>query len=780
MDDYQDQKQQQARHPMHPLAEETGIERSNSRTGASSRPIISAPLESHVQAPQAEFAAATLFPRTEFPASALEDFEDFSRPDTPGGLDDNPFYNYHSSGLASPLSFNHYRNSYGEDHENSPAFSDTELPTGTFAPFRKTLAEDEEQPEGLPPELPTPDDEHENPLEAVERGRSIVNGLGIRTAAESQQRPATPFPAETTLNLFESPTITFHSQGSPLKIPDTPSSAGVRLLASRSRFNSKAADHAQDAEQAGPDALALHKMLSIRDIQQHRPRRDSLTSDPEVTALDLRFVRRLLRQLLKRDQVPHARAWEEHLSGILYRAAKSVRHDPRLAGDSMDVRTYIKIKKIPGGTPKDSEYVDGIVCSKNVLHKRMIRKKNNPRVMLLSMALEYQRPDSVHRPDASQLMSLEPILQQERDYLKKMVDRIVAQRPHIVLVEKNVSGLALEYLHNAKVAVARNVKPSVMQAVSRATQSDIIASMDRLAMEPRIGRCGLFRIQTFDHSAIPDRRKTIMRFEGCHRELGATILLRGGSLVTLRKIKNITKFMLLVASNLRLESTLFHDEHVSLSNDPLNVLSPAGRMTSRDQLRVNQLELPSEGQELSKIIRKTVQPFKSNIISISPFTMIPPPHAFVQMEEEDAHLSALRQQRTDEEAEDILLSETVSQRSTTSIENGETLSSVPSSATSLSESCLNSLSSSTSSTASTAFDDQVLPPSGIARTLSEHSILSTLPKSQDALGMLQKNPAKAVHSLAEISAQLEVAEDRHAEVLNVRSLSQMDYIANLT
>ena len=760
----EDDQEQHPSHSMHPLAEETTLERIPSRTHNLARPFISAPLESQVRAPQAEFAAATLFPRAEFPAPADDDMDNLSRPDTP--IDDEHafFQQYHGSPFAT--------NGYTSPFEDSPVFSDShELATGTFAPFRKTLAEDEEQPEGLPPELPTPDTEQENPMESVAFSDQAMPGLGIVTTT-TDGRPATP--AALRLDHSNSPSVTLGSDHSPINLPDTPSSTSQRLnlLRSRSRLNSRATEEGVPAllhdQTPGVDSSALHRMLSIRNMQHQRSRRDSLTSDPELTAMHLAFSRRLLRQLLDRDQVPHPKAWEEHLTGILYRAARSVRNDPRSSGDSIDVRDYIKIKKIPGGSPKDSEYVDGVVCSKNVLHKKMTRKKINPRVMLLAMALEYERPNSTHRPDAPQLMSLEPILQQEKEYLRKMVDRIIAQRPHIVLVEKNVSGLALDFLLEANVAVVRHVKPSVMQAVARSTQADIITSMDRLAMEPKIGRCAQFCIQTFDHSSIPSRRKTIMRFEGCHRELGATIILRGGSMDTLRKVKNIAHFMLMVGASIRLETSLFRDEHIETLEDPSDQslgygLPNYGHIISDDPSVLN------ESEKLSKLIKNTVQPFRINILSISVFTMLPPPHSFVQMEAEDDKLSSLRQQYADQEAEDIVRSETASRRSVTPdvVESPPAFleATMPAESPSTGETLVD--------TAIQASSDRPMSPTkGLCLSLPEDTptadVVNIEEQNKDALALVEANPMRVDHSLVEIESKIEVAEDRHAEALNVR------------
>jgi 1-phosphatidylinositol-3-phosphate 5-kinase len=40
-------------------------------------------------------------------------------------------------------------------------------------------------------------------------------------------------------------------------------------------------------------------------------------------------------------------------------------------GDHLDVREYVKVKRIPGGNVIGSHYVDGVVFTKNVAHKKV-------------------------------------------------------------------------------------------------------------------------------------------------------------------------------------------------------------------------------------------------------------------------------------------------------------------------------------------------------------------------------------------------------------------------
>ncbi len=57
----------------------------------------------------------------------------------------------------------------------------------------------------------------------------------------------------------------------------------------------------------------------------------------------------------------------------------------------MDVRNFVNIKKISGGNRNESTIVGGVVFSKNVAHKDMKTKIENPRILLLQCAIAYQR-----------------------------------------------------------------------------------------------------------------------------------------------------------------------------------------------------------------------------------------------------------------------------------------------------------------------------------------------------------------------------------------------------
>ncbi|KAF3480644.1 1-phosphatidylinositol-3-phosphate 5-kinase FAB1 [Arthroderma uncinatum] len=295
----------------------------------------------------------------------------------------------------------------------------------------------------------------------------------------------------------------------------------------------------------------------------------------ELNKASLDHVRKLLHQQLRDTSVPNFQSWETALLPILLKATDDVEPDVQ-RGDDMDIRHYVKLKKIPGGRPSDTAYVSGLVFTKNLALKSMPRNISNPRILIVTFALEYARQQQ-------HFMSLEPVIRQEREFLENLVNRIAALGPNLLLVTKHVSGLALQLLEQANIATVCNVKESVIEAVSRCTQTRIITSLDRLAASPSsTGHCVSFDLKTYVHGG---RKKTYMYISGCPKELGCTIVLRGANNDVLMKIKRITEFMVYVVYNLKLETCLMRDEFAKIPSSPSNMAGSGQKKGQQAELQ---------------------------------------------------------------------------------------------------------------------------------------------------------------------------------------------------
>ncbi|XP_068663153.1 putative 1-phosphatidylinositol-3-phosphate 5-kinase FAB1C isoform X2 [Aristolochia californica] len=258
--------------------------------------------------------------------------------------------------------------------------------------------------------------------------------------------------------------------------------------------------------------------------------------------------------------------WLEIVSSLAWQAANFMRPDTSRGG-SMDPGNYVKVKCMASGDPCESTLIRGVVCTKNVKHKRMTSQYRNPKLLLLGGALEYQRVPN-------QLSSMDTLLQQEIDHLKMTVAKIEAHRPNVLLVEKSVSSYAQEYLLAKEISLVLNVKRPLLERIARCTGAQIIPSIDNLA-SARLGHCEVFHVEKVaeEISAAnqPNKRstKTLMFFEGCPRRLGYTVLLRGKSLEKLKKVKHVVQYAVFAAYHLSLETSFLADEGASLPKVPL-------------------------------------------------------------------------------------------------------------------------------------------------------------------------------------------------------------------
>src|SRR5690606_1835108 len=133
--------------------------------------------------------------------------------------------------------------------------------------------------------------------------------------------------------------------------------------------------------------------------------------------------------------------------------------------------------------------------------------------------LEFQR--------TARFSTFDSLLQQEREYLKIVESKIVALRPHVFVVERTVSRLALEFLLENNLTLILNVKPHLIRSIARVTRTCILPSTGDIPVGRSVsvagptynsgeapsvvGYCGRFYLKSYKESW---GRKTLLFFEG--------------------------------------------------------------------------------------------------------------------------------------------------------------------------------------------------------------------------------------------------------------------------
>lgn len=255
-----------------------------------------------------------------------------------------------------------------------------------------------------------------------------------------------------------------------------------------------------------------------------------------------------LAQLLRSENLDES--WSKTLIPLCARVANTLSPE-MLEIEQMDIRSYINFKKVPLGLRSDSVIIRGGVLTKNVVHKDMATDIQEARILLLQCPIVYQREEGKYD-------TIETLLLQERESLKKAIGRIRSLNPNVILVHKNVSGIAQDMLRKYNITLVIDVKLSALKRLARCLQCDIVQSIGSNIGRPKIGICDSFYIKNFTNDT--GTTKTLMFVETKANPRGCTVLLRGADYAELVRVKRVASFLLFARYNWRFELSFLLNE----------------------------------------------------------------------------------------------------------------------------------------------------------------------------------------------------------------------------
>ncbi|OUC47991.1 T-complex protein 1, gamma subunit [Trichinella nativa] len=193
----------------------------------------------------------------------------------------------------------------------------------------------------------------------------------------------------------------------------------------------------------------------------------------------------------------------------------------------IDIKRFVRIEKIPGGSLSDSELLKGVVLNKDVLHPKMRRYIKNPRIILLDGALEFKKAESKMSMNA---INVEEILHLEELALREMCDAIIALKPDLVFTEKGCSDLVLEYLMRSNISVIRRIKKTDNDRLSRVCGAQIVSEVFDLNESDVGTKATLFEVELIGHEYFAK----VVNHNDPH---ACTLILRGANKDLLKEIE---------------------------------------------------------------------------------------------------------------------------------------------------------------------------------------------------------------------------------------------------
>ncbi|XP_074649895.1 T-complex protein 1 subunit gamma-like [Tubulanus polymorphus] len=240
--------------------------------------------------------------------------------------------------------------------------------------------------------------------------------------------------------------------------------------------------------------------------------------------------------------------WSDLICSIALKAVSTVSLEEG-GRKEIDIKRYAKVEKVPGGAIEDSEVLNGVMINKDVVHSKMKRRIENPRIVLLDCNLEYKKGESQTNIEITNETDFQKILLLEEEYIQTMCSDIIALKPDLLITEKGVSDLAQHYLVKAGITAIRRVRKSDNNRIARAVGAQIVNRTDELKEEDIGTECGLFEIKK-----IGDEYFTFLT--QCKNPKACTILLRGASKDILNEVDRNLQDAMNVARNVMLDARL--------------------------------------------------------------------------------------------------------------------------------------------------------------------------------------------------------------------------------
>ncbi|KAJ2296142.1 T-complex protein 1 subunit gamma, partial [Coemansia sp. RSA 2706] len=172
-------------------------------------------------------------------------------------------------------------------------------------------------------------------------------------------------------------------------------------------------------------------------------------------------------------------------------AAASAKADVR----EIDIKRFARVEKVPGGEIEESRVLDGVMVNKDVVHPKMRRRIENPRIVLLDCPLEYKKGESQTNIEITREEDWARVLEIEEEQIKAMCEKIVALKPDVVVTEKGVSDLAQHFLVKHNITALRRMRKTDNNRIARATGARIVSSVDELKAQDVGTGCGLFAVE---------------------------------------------------------------------------------------------------------------------------------------------------------------------------------------------------------------------------------------------------------------------------------------------
>ncbi|MFP4403603.1 MAG: thermosome subunit alpha [Nanoarchaeota archaeon] len=222
-----------------------------------------------------------------------------------------------------------------------------------------------------------------------------------------------------------------------------------------------------------------------------------------------------------------AESAKEQLSEIAVKAIQKIisKEESKIKIDKKN----IKIEKKVGAPYNESELINGVIIDKEKVHSQMPAKITNAKIALIDSAIEIKNTEIDSKIQITDPMQLQSFLEKEEEMIKKMVDKIIDSGANVLFCQKGIDDIAQHFFAKNGIYVARRVKKSDLENISRATNARIVTQINELTKKD-LGGAGIV-----EEVSVGSENMTYIK--ECKNPKSVTILIRGSTEHVVDEIK---------------------------------------------------------------------------------------------------------------------------------------------------------------------------------------------------------------------------------------------------
>lgn len=184
----------------------------------------------------------------------------------------------------------------------------------------------------------------------------------------------------------------------------------------------------------------------------------------------------------------------------------------------------IGIKKIPGGSLTDSQFVNGVAFKKTFSYagfEQQPKSFKKPKIVCLNVELELKAEKDNAEVRVEQVSEYQAIVDAEWQIIFKKLEALYKTGAKVVLSKLPIGDLATQYFADRDIFCAGRVASEDMERIVEATGATVQSTCSDILPE-HLGTCGFF-----EERQIGGERFNF--FEDCPEAKTCTLVLRGGA-----------------------------------------------------------------------------------------------------------------------------------------------------------------------------------------------------------------------------------------------------------